>query len=82
MSDSSKSLIREIGVIFMTAMITLLFSFAVGGFNAISKAEAQALIEHNNDRYDAKLDIIIDKLSKLTVSQARIEEQLNSLKDK
>lgn len=79
-ADTSK-VISKVATVAITAGVTFLLSFSFIGFNAITKADAQAMIEKAEATHEAKMDMILSKLETIEVEQAKLDERIEALRE-
>ena len=66
-------------VLIATAVLSILATFAYNGTNAVSRPEVETLVERGEVKHEAKMDLIMDRLSHIEIGQARLEEKVDAL---
>ncbi len=74
--NGHRPLWKDALMVIMTMLFTSFITFAVNGVNSVSKSEVQTLIEMGEAKHEAKMDLLLDRLNKIEVSQARLEEKV------
>jgi hypothetical protein len=81
MTADASRIIGKVVTVAGTAVITSLLTFGYSGINAISKVDAQSMIEKAEAKHEATLEIVLSKLGNIEVEQAKLEERIDALKE-
>jgi hypothetical protein len=63
----------------VVALFSVLATMAYQGAGAMSHADVEALVEKGEARHESKMDLVLDRLNHIEVSQARLEEKVDLL---
>lgn len=81
MTADLRQLTQKATIAVFTALVTLLLTFASNGFNAISHAEAEAMIQAEETHRETKIDLVLQRLTAIEITQARLEEKINAMRE-
>ena len=74
--NGHRSLWKDMLLIVATMVLTAITTLAINGVNSVSRADVEALIEKGEAKHEAKMDLLLDRLNKIEVNQARLEEKV------
>lgn len=71
------SMWKTIVAVLLSSVLTVFITLAANGVKAISREDVEAMIEKKEAVHEAKVDLMLDRLTKIEVAQGRMEEKVD-----
>ncbi len=73
--------VEKIVIGVLVALFSVLATLAFQGAGSVSRAEVDTLVEKREAAHEFKVDIVMDRLNKIEINQARAEEKIDNLNE-